>query len=191
MTKKEIRKLFLEKRKGLSEDSFERLNTALLQNAVTAFDFNQKHIHLFLSIEKNREPNTWLLKEMIAETSENVTWVLSQSNFTDLSLKHFVWDENSKIEENQYGIPEPLGGKSIAEEILDIVFVPLLLADKKGFRVGYGKGFYDRFLSKCRTDCIKIGLSLFEPTEGISDLNEFDIPLDFIVSPEQVLKIEK
>jgi 5-formyltetrahydrofolate cyclo-ligase len=52
--------------------------------------------------------------------------------------------------------------------------------------VGYGKGFYDRFLSDCRPHCIKIGLSFFEPEIDIVDVLESDIKLDYCVTPESV-----
>ena len=42
---------------------------------------------------------------------------------------------------------------------IDVVFVPLLIFDKQGHRIGYGKGYYDRFLSKCKKDTIKVGLA--------------------------------
>jgi len=189
MTKKELRKLFLEKRKSLLSDTFQKLNEALIKNASEALDYQNKFIHIFLTIQKHREPDTFELKRKIESKNKGITWVLSKSNFKDLSLQHFIWNVESKIEKNQFDIPEPIGGIEVPEEKLDIVFVPLLLADKKGFRIGYGKGFYDRFLSKCKKDCIKIGLSVFEPIETIQDLNEFDIALDYIVSPEQILKI--
>jgi 5-formyltetrahydrofolate cyclo-ligase len=61
-----------------------------------------------------------------------------------------------------------------------------LCFDLRGFRVGYGKGFYDRFLKKCRADCKKIGLSFFEPVKEISDIEEFDVALNFAVTPQEI-----
>ena len=66
--------------------------------------------------------------------------------------------------------------------------MPLLCCDRRGFRVGYGKGFYDKFLSRCRPDCLKIGLSFFEPTEIIADINDYDVKLDYCVTPENRYK---
>ncbi|RYZ27704.1 MAG: 5-formyltetrahydrofolate cyclo-ligase, partial [Chitinophagaceae bacterium] len=68
---------------------------------------------------------------------------------------------------------------------IDLVVVPLLTFDKKGYRVGYGKGFYDRFLHQCKKDCIKIGLSYFDPIEAVDDANEFDVTLDFCITPQK------
>ncbi len=70
-------------------------------------------------------------------------------------------------------------------ERIDAVLVPLLCFDERGFRVGYGMGFYDRFLSGCRTNCLKIGLTYFAPTAEISDAQNFDVRLDFCITPKK------
>ena len=48
------------------------------------------------------------------------------------------------------------------------------------------KGFFDRYLKGCREDCIKIGFSYFEPLDSIDDANEFDVPLDFCITPQRI-----
>ena len=67
-----------------------------------------------------------------------------------------------------------------------MVLVPLLCFDESGHRVGYGKGFYDRFLTKCRPDTQKVGLSYFPPVKEITDADSFDIRLDLCLTPEKV-----
>ena len=58
--------------------------------------------------------------------------------------------------------------------------------DLQGNRVGYGKGYYDRFLSKCKEDVIKVGLSFLSPIDCIEDVDFFDKKLDFCITPERV-----
>ena len=69
---------------------------------------------------------------------------------------------------------------------IDVVFIPLLCFDKKGNRVGYGGGYYDKFLTKTKSSCLKIGLSFFEPVDFIKGINMNDIPLDMCVTPEKL-----
>jgi 5-formyltetrahydrofolate cyclo-ligase len=58
----------------------------------------------------------------------------------------------------------------------------------QGNRIGYGKGFYDRFLAECKDDVIKIGLSFFPPETTDFEIDSNDIPLNFCVTPEQVFE---
>jgi 5-formyltetrahydrofolate cyclo-ligase len=61
--------------------------------------------------------------------------------------------------------------------------------DSTGHRIGYGKGYYDRFLRTCRPECKKIGLSFFEVMEEtIADAGEHDIPLDACITPTQLVQ---
>ena len=67
-----------------------------------------------------------------------------------------------------------------------MILVPLLAYDLQGNRVGYGKGFYDRFLAKCNANVQKVGLSYFEPLDSIGDAESFDIKLNSCISPEKI-----
>ena len=70
-----------------------------------------------------------------------------------------------------------------------LVLVPGVCFDQTGHRVGYGKGFYDRFLKTCRPGCLKVGLSYFEPVDPIDDVHDGDVRLDFIVTPELTIAV--
>ena len=71
-------------------------------------------------------------------------------------------------------------------EQMDVIIIPLLCFDKQGNRVGYGKGFYDRFLQKCSPKALKVGFCLQEPIELVEDLNEFDVKMDVCITPNKV-----
>jgi 5-formyltetrahydrofolate cyclo-ligase len=101
-------------------------------------------------------------------------------------MTHFLLTDNTQIKKNEYNIPEPVDGLEVPATKIDVVFVPLLTFDKKGHRVGYGKGFYDKFLSECKPETIKIGLSFFEPEELISDILDSDVILDYGVTPNVI-----
>lgn len=81
---------------------------------------------------------------------------------------------------------EPDKGLILDPRQIDLVLMPLLIFDVKGNRVGYGKGFYDRYLSQCRQDILKIGLSYLPAINRIEDVDPFDIPLDYCATPERL-----
>jgi 5-formyltetrahydrofolate cyclo-ligase len=91
--------------------------------------------------------------------------------------------ESKLFIKNKFNILEPLDGDVIPPELLDIVFVPLLAFDRNGYRVGYGRGFYDRYLPACKPEVLKIGFSFFEAVDKVEDINEFDVPLNLCITP--------
>lgn len=102
------------------------------------------------------------------------------------AMQHLTITDDTIFELNGFGIPEPIDGELVPPEYFDVVLVPLLGFDKKGNRVGFGKGYYDRFLTQCRTDCVIIGLSFLEAVTEIEDVDEWDIPLDYCVTPNKL-----
>ena len=180
-TKQVLRGIYREKRLRLSANVLNQLNTGLL-DGVKQLDFsNTQTIHLFLPIAGNHEPDTMAIASWLRGAYPGVR--LATSKTTPQTMSAVSWEPDATLTENQWKIPEPERCQPIAPEEIDALFVPLLAFDKKGHRVGYGKGFYDRFLSDCRPDVVKIGLSLFDPIEAISDLHPHDIPLSLCVTP--------
>jgi 5-formyltetrahydrofolate cyclo-ligase len=101
-------------------------------------------------------------------------------------MQLYLVDNDTDYKTNSYGIAEPINGAPLAAEEIDMVFVPLLAFDIKGYRAGYGKGFYDRLLANCREDIIKIGFSFFEPVDSIEDIDQFDVPLTTAITPNSI-----
>ena len=100
---------------------------------------------------------------------------------------HYLLTDNTTLRKNEYNIPEPVDGMTITSQLINVVFIPLLAFDTKGNRIGYGKGFYDRFLSECKPETLKIGLSFFEAEEEIeATIN--DIKLDYCSTPNKVFQ---
>ena len=186
MNKAEARTHFIYLRKALSEKQIEEANLAILAQFETLNFSNIGHLHLFLPIADKNEVNAQLLANWLRENKPAIRLVLSKSDTKQHTLRHFVWDENTILHTNQWGITEPTGGLEIAEKELDMVLIPLLAYDLMGNRVGYGKGFYDRFLAKCNANVQKVGLSYFEPLDSIGDAESFDIKLNSCISPGKI-----
>ena len=159
-----------------SEQIVEKLTDFILSNGF-------QHVHTYLSSDKHKEVHTKDFVRIMWHNSINL--YTSISNVNDYSMTHYPLNEHTELKENQWGILEPLGEEPIDEKQFEVVVTPLLVFDKNGNRVGYGKGYYDRFFSKCHPEVIKIGLSLFDPIEEIEDLDEYDFPLDFAITPHQ------
>jgi 5-formyltetrahydrofolate cyclo-ligase len=185
MFKAEIRKQVLAQRLSLTDEEFVHLNEKLLENFKNLDLSGIKNLHVFLPIVKNREPNTFLLIAWLATNHPELQIVVSKSDFTNHSMSNHPFLGEADLIEGKFQIPEPKTDK-LFDENIDMVLVPLLAFDKQGFRVGYGKGFYDRFLAGKRA--VKVGVSLFDAIDAINDVHLDDIKLDLCISPKQIYR---
>lgn len=185
MNKDELRKIYLAKRKALSESDRQTLSCSLCDLFFLTIDLSSVQvIHIYLPIDSKKEPDTWLIIDRLRSEFPHIN--LSTPKINDDQMESIFFEGLHQLEKNSWGILEPKQGVPTPIEKIDLVIVPLLAFDKLGHRVGYGKGFYDRFLKDCRSDCKKIGLSFFEPEEKIEDSNQFDVSLQMIFTPNEV-----
>ncbi len=186
MNKKELRTKYKALRESLTFDEIMNESLLIANHCIDLPIWNKNYFHLFLPIEKQKEINTEFVLQILAGRDKEI--VISKSNFEDSSMTHYLLTDNTTLKINSYGIPEPIDGIEVPANKIDVVFIPLLAYDKKGNRVGYGKGFYDKFLGECKTDVVKIGLSYFDPEESVEDVIESDVKLDYCITPFGVIK---
>lgn len=189
LDKVQLRKKYIEKRKELSPKELELISENICHLLFSNFQLENKKVSLFLPIERNGELNTYKIWEKARTLDTHVA--VPKVDYKTNSLKHILFESVDQLELSSYGIPEPKIGKVISAEHFDYVIVPLLAIDKKGNRVGYGKGFYDRFLSKCSLRCKFIGVTHFDEVEtSISGITPQDIPLHYCITPSKVHRFE-
>jgi 5-formyltetrahydrofolate cyclo-ligase len=186
MLKKDLRQKYKDKRQELSSTETEDLSLAIANKVLTLPIWNKTYFHVFLPIAEHKEVNTEYILHLLSGKDKEI--VISKSDFETRNMTHFLLTDNTKIKKNEYNIPEPIDGLEVPTHKIEVVFVPLLAFDKTGHRAGYGKGFYDKFLTECKPETIKIGLSFFEAEEQIEDVFESDVTLNYCVTPNEVYK---
>lgn len=184
MKKSELRIKYKALRQSLSEEEIEEMSVAIANNLLGLPIWHNTYFHVFLPITEQKEINTECILHLLSGKDKEI--VVSKSDFASRNMTHFLLTDNTKIKKNSYNIPEPLDGIEVPVTKIDVVFVPLLAFDTAGNRVGYGKGFYDAFLSRCKSETIKIGLSFFEAETTIADVFENDVKLDYCVTPKKI-----
>lgn len=184
MLKSKLRQIYKQKRKALSLETIENESLAIANQLLELPIWNWSFYHIFLSITEHKEVNTQCILNILSGKDKNI--VISKTDFENLQMHHYLLLDSTVIKKNSWNIPEPVDGITILPTQIDVVFVPLLAFDLQGHRVGYGKGYYDKFLSECRPDTLKIGLSFFEAEHQIQDVYPTDIPLDYCVTPHQI-----
>jgi len=183
VAKKKLRLKYKTLREALTEEAIEEMSLQIANQALKLPIWNKTYYHIFLPITSKKEVNTEYLMHILQGKDKSI--IISKADFSSGEMKHFLLQENTILKNSEYGIPEPISGIEIPAKTIDVVFVPLLAYDKKGNRIGYGKGFYDRFLEKCNPNAVFVGLSFFEPEPEIV-VEATDIPLNYCITPKKM-----
>ena len=187
MKKSALRKEYLQKRKDLPGSDIRGYSQKIHDWLFKSFPIhNYAVIHTFLPIRRKNEVDTHLIINTLKKDFK--ADIVIPKSHDDGSLTNYTLRDDTILLENKFGVPEPINSSPLtvdAKEI-DLVLLPLLAFDKHGYRVGYGKGYYDRFLSQCRPDVVKIGVSFFEPVDTIEDINNEDVKLNYCVTPNGI-----
>ena len=183
--KNTLRQVYLGKRLTLSQQEYKRRNSLLLDRLIEYIDFSQvKFMHTFLSMADKYEVDTFSIIKTVKELNPEINIAICKT-LPKGELSHYFLNDRTRIEKNKWGIPEPVEGEAADIAEIDLVLVPLISFDKAGHRIGYGKGFYDRFLKKV-PQAKKVGLALTPPLDSIEYTDEMDVKLNACVSPFKI-----
>lgn len=187
MNKSELRKYYLQKRNEATGNVVKHSNASIIESLKKEINFSSPHcLHLFLPINQHREINLWPLIHWIWENSPSIQVVVPKSDFKTREMISYLLTPQTELTTENHGIPEPLNGTIIQNERIDTVITPLIICDKKGHRVGYGKGFYDTFFKTTNENTKRIGIGYFEPIDNIENTDYWDIPLTQYISPTKI-----
>jgi 5-formyltetrahydrofolate cyclo-ligase len=171
----------LASRLALSEGDYRDLSQELMDKAYRLISEMKKLqvVHIFLPLESKKEPDTWILIDDLRDAFPHLIICVPKTNWTEKSMDSFTLEEGVTLLSDKAGIPYPSKGALVAPEYIDLIFVPLLAHNPQFHRIGYGQGFYDRYLARCRPDSMKVGLSFTGPVDFESE--SFDVPLDLVL----------
>ena len=186
MQKTELRNLYKTKRTAIVDSEFAKMTDLLLIQFQSLHLDIPNHILSYLPFEKYNEIDLSIIEDYCKWKNPACTFCYPVINDSFKEMEAMIANADQSFTENKYGIPEPFGGETILKNELDMVFVPLLAFDKLGYRLGYGKGYYDRFLVNCKQDVLKIGFSFFEALADPMINDDFDVPLDVCVTPNLI-----
>lgn len=192
-TKAALRRAALASRRALPPAEVAARSAQLAEQLFAHFPVaSWRWLHVFLPLASKNEPDTWPLIHHIWTEKLPVRLAAPVVQPDGVSLKHYELTPSTPLLASRWGIPEPVASPAaeVAPAQLDAVLVPLLACDQQGQRVGYGGGFYDRFLAECRPGALFIGLSLLddEPVPALADVLPTDVPLHACLTPGGVWK---
>ena len=181
-----LRSHYKKKRLSLTKQEVDHLSQRVCKQLDKLNIWKLKHYHIFISISKYNELDTSYIINKLKSEKKNIIVPKILNN----ELVHIAINDQTEFSINEYGIKEPNNGNSFIIQNLDLIFIPLLAYDLEGHRVGYGKGYYDRFLKLTNKSSLKIGLSFFDPINKIQDIDDNDVKLDYCITPTQIHKFD-
>ena len=144
-------------------------------------------LHVFLPLARYNEPDTWCIIRRIWAEGLGVRLAVPVMQPDGVSLKHYELTPQTLLHTNHWGISEPEApaAAEVPATAFDAVLVPLLAVDAAGHRVGYGGGFYDRFLAQCgpKTQLIGVNVLAEAPIARIANVLPTDVPLTACLTP--------
>ena len=182
MVKSQIRKEYLEKRRKLSEDQIKVLSKKIADNLIGKLPTQIRAAHIYLPILEKNEIDTWQIIHLLWERGIDVAVPVMSGE--GISMQSCLLSKETALQNNRWSIPEPVERIGVEDRRIDVVFLPLLAFDTSGYRVGYGKGYYDRFLQNVTDKALKIGLSFFPPLDQSIEKDSWDIPMDVCITPD-------
>jgi 5-formyltetrahydrofolate cyclo-ligase len=192
MTKSELRKIYLNKQREISPEDRACRSQRISDRFFNTIDLaSVRVVHCFISIEKFNEIDTAYIYERLWREFPQMITAVPRVNRERSGMDHIRFASGTELARSSWDIHEPVHDKFVKIDEIDLVLVPLVCFDRAGNRVGYGKGFYDRFLAECRPDCTKVGLGYFPPVEKIDDAGPHDIRLDRCVTPDQAFDFKQ
>jgi 5-formyltetrahydrofolate cyclo-ligase len=190
-TKAALRRAALARRLALPPAEVARRSQQLCDHLFQHFPVaGWQWLHLFLPLARRHEPDTWPIIRRIWAEMPGLRLAAPVVQADGISLRNYALTPETALRPNRWGIPEPEASAAteVAPAAFDAVLVPLLAVDRAGQRVGYGGGFYDRFLALCRPGTAFIGLNVLDeaPVEAIADVLPTDVPLTACITPGRV-----
>lgn len=180
--KEELRNHYKKQRKKLSLEHIQLYSSAICDVFLKNFIDKGQVFHVFKSIKNLHEIDTsTIIQELLSQNKKVILPKINGDNLLACQIK-----KNQTYELNSFGVEEPKSCHEINPKEIDIAIIPMLICDEHGHRIGYGGGFYDRFLKDL--NITKVGINFFKPLENISLKEEHDIPLDYLITPNLFLK---
>jgi 5-formyltetrahydrofolate cyclo-ligase len=181
-----LRKEFLNRRQSLTRDEVLEKSSSILKQLSGLKSFRDAGtVHCYISMNERNEVFTEEIIEMCFSLNKKV---VVPKMVRESRLEHYYIEQGETLLPNAWGVPEPepVPDKKAGLTDIDLILIPMVAADREKNRLGYGKGFYDRFLSKC--DAVKTGL-LFDVqlSDKALPVEEHDVKLDLLITESGVI----
>ena len=189
MKKVRLREKYLARRQAMDAGRYHQQSQQIQARFFQHFNLaHYPYIHTYLACAERREVDTWGIVHVILSQYPQVVLAVPKLLGGPGQMESCPIDQATTFQSHAWGMQEPTGGRRVPAADFLLVILPVIAFDKHGYRVGYGQGYYDRFLQQCRPDVTKVGLCFAGPVSTVTDLHMHDVPMDYCVTPSQVFR---
>lgn len=188
--KKLIRQAVLEKRGCLTPLEAAQKSEAICRAVVATRAFVSARFIMAYIDARNEVQTEGIIRQAWAEGKHVAVPVCVPQTHTLLVSEIMSFEE---LHDGFYDIKEPMEEymRPVSPGQLDLIIVPAVVYDKKGYRIGYGGGYYDRFLSSLDKHIATIGIAFDVQIIDKVPVQPFDIPVDMVITESGIIKGEK
>jgi 5-formyltetrahydrofolate cyclo-ligase len=172
------------KRLEISKNEVQKRSKLIVEELLTLPEFFRADvIHTYIS-SKNNEVDTHDLIRLLLKQKKRV--VVPISDKATKTMKHSELFSLSELVGGAYGILEPRMYRPVPAADLQVVIVPALAVDRKGHRLGFGAGFYDRFLHDINLPSIALAYD-FQVMDAVPQ-ESTDVPVSYVVTDSGIIR---
>jgi 5-formyltetrahydrofolate cyclo-ligase len=190
LDKKTIRKTKLKLREQLAKEDIYNKSRVITQRLIETDRFVSSNV-IMCYINFKNEVDTNLIIKCCMDMGKTVALPRVTAEQQDLKVitPYIISDAKNDLGKGSYGIFEPIPSKTLKIDScdIDLVIVPGVAFDFRKYRIGYGAGFYDRFLKTTRPDCLKVGFSFEIQIIDNIPCGVYDIPMDMVITENRIL----
>ena len=189
MKKAHWRKKYVARRQALAKALYQQQSQEIQARFFQQFDLvYYPYLHTYLACPERQEVATWGIVQTVFAEHPGV--VVAAPKLLDGAgeMQSYAITPTTSFQQHAWGIQEPVSRILVPAAAFLLVVLPVIAFDAQGYRVGYGQGYYDRFLKQCRPDVTKVGLCFEGPVPAIDDLSAYDVPMDYCITPRQVFR---
>ena len=188
MNKRELRSIYMKKRSAISEDSIKSMSK-LIESSLFSLDLYKNSSVIMTYVNFGNEVITENIIRHSLNLEKTIGVPITIPKTRELIVSE-LRDFDKELELGVYNILTPK--KEYIREIkpskIDLVLVPGIAFDRKGYRVGYGGGYYDRFLCKINENAITIALAFSMQLIDYVPKGYYDLPVDYILTEKELIK---
>lgn len=181
--KEQLRSQALKQRTSLTGEQVKRYSNQIFKQLISIDTFEQAAT-VFVYMSYNNEVDTKLIIEYLLATDRRVCipFICGQGIMEAIEIKSL-----NDTKPNRYGIPEPIDCSNIVQpEQINVALVPACVYDVNCNRIGYGKGFYDNYLTS--KNIYTIGLAYDFQIVDTIPAQQHDVKLNMVVTPTKIIK---